>query len=103
MFFFDEATLGDSPKRVYDDLVVLLERLRAISFEVNGRKYEITILNDRATASRPEGLEAAEVLFRALLPVARVVEACDLSLLGDLGIYKACLELFMRRGKCLRE
>ena len=83
LWFVDEATLGDSPKRVHDDLGVLLESLRAISFKVNGRKCELAILNDRATASRPEGLEAEEVQFRGLLSVARVVEACDLSLLTD--------------------
>ena len=44
-----------------DDLVVLLERLRAIGLEVNGSKCELTILND----SMPE---ATEALFRGLLP-----------------------------------
>ena len=71
----DDATLGDSPERVYDDLVVLLERLRAIGLEVNRSKCELTILND----SMPE---ATEALFRGLLPGVRVVDACDLSLLG---------------------
>ena len=71
----DDATLGDSPERVHDDLVVLLERLRAIGLEVNGSKCELTILND----SMPE---ATEALFRGLLPGVRVVDACDLSLLG---------------------
>ena len=75
VWYLDDATLGDSPERVYDDLVVLLERLRAIGLEVNGRKCELTILND----SMPE---ATEALFRGLLPGVRVVEACDLSLLG---------------------
>ena len=50
-------------------------RLRAIGLEVNGSKCELTILND----SMPEVTEA---LFRGLLPRVRVVEACDLSLLG---------------------
>ena len=75
VWYLDDATLGDSPERVYDDLVVLLERLRAIGLEVNGSKCELTILND----SMPE---ATEALFRGLLPGVRVVEACDLSLLG---------------------
>ena len=55
--------------------MVLLERLRAIGLEVNGSKCELTILND----SMPE---ATEALFRGLLLGVRVVEACDLSLLG---------------------
>ena len=67
--------IGVSPERVYDDLVVLLERLRTIGLEVNGSKWELTILND----SMPE---ATEALFRGLFPGVRVVEACDLSLLG---------------------
>ena len=75
VWYLDDATLGDSPERVYDDLVVLLERLRAIGLEVNWSKCELTILND----SMPE---ATEALFRGLLPGVRVVEACDLSLLG---------------------
>ena len=74
VWYLDDATLGNSPERVYDDLVVLLERLRAIGLEVNGSKCELTILND----SMPE---ATEALFRGLLPGVRVVEACDLSLL----------------------
>ena len=75
VWYLDDATLGDSSERVYDDLVVLLERLRAIGLEVNGSKCELTILND----SMPE---ATEALIRGLLPGVRVVEACDLSLLG---------------------
>ena len=55
--------------------MVLLERLRAIDLEVNGSKCELTIHND----SMPE---ATDALFRGLLPGVRVVEACDLSLLG---------------------
>ena len=77
MWYLDDATLGDSPERVYDDLVVLLERLRAIGLEVNGSKCELTVLNDSM-------LEATEALFRGLLPGVRVVEACDLSLMGAL-------------------
>ena len=71
----DDATLGNSPERVHDDLVVLMERLRAIGLEVNESKCELTILND----SRPE---ATEAMFRGLFLGIRVVEACDLSLLG---------------------
>ena len=96
LWYLDDATLGDFPERVYDDLVVLLERLRTIGLEVNGSKCELTILND----SMPEAMEA---LFRGLLPGVRVVEACDLSLLGAPWIYEAFQELSMRRGKRLRE
>ena len=72
VWYLDDATLGDSPDRIHDDLVVLLERHRAIGLEVNGSKCELTILNDSMT----------EALFRGLLPGVRVVEACDLPLLG---------------------
>ena len=34
------------PGRVYHDLVVVLEKLRAIGLEVNGSKCELSILND---------------------------------------------------------
>ena len=61
VWYLDDANLGDSPERVHNDLVVLLERLRAIGLEVNGSKCELTILND----SMPE---ATEALFRGLLP-----------------------------------
>ena len=75
VWYLDDDTLGESPERVRDDLVVLLERLKAIDLEVNGSKCELTILND----SMPG---ATKALFRGLLPGVRVVEACDLSLLG---------------------
>ena len=75
MWYLDDATLGDYPERVYNYLVALLERLRAIGLEVNGSNCELTILND----SMPK---ATEALFRGLLPGVRVVEACDFSLLG---------------------
>ena len=73
MWYLDDATFGVSPERIHDDLVVLLERLRAIGLEVSGSK--LTILNDSM-------LEAKGALFWGLLPWVRVVEACDLSLLG---------------------
>ena len=96
--YLDEATLGDSPKRVHEDLVVLLERLRAIGFEVNGSKCELTILNARM-------LEATEALFRGHLPGTRVVEPLKRVKFRcwEPKWIKAFRELFMRRGKCLRE
>ena len=65
----DYATLEESTERVHDDLVVLLERLRAIGLDVNGRKCEVTILDD----SMPEAMVA---MFTGLLPGVRVVEEC---------------------------
>ena len=41
VWYSDDATLGNYPERVHDDLVVLLERLRAIGLEVNGSKCEL--------------------------------------------------------------
>ena len=97
MWYSDDATLGDSRERVHDDLVVLLERLRAIGLEVNGCKCELTILNDSMT-------ETTEALFRGLLPRVKEVEAYDLSLLvSSVDIYKAFLEQSIRREKRLRE
>ena len=62
-------------ERAHDDLVVTLEKHRAIGLEVNRSKCELTIHNN----SMPE---ATEALFRGLLQGVREVEACDLSLLG---------------------
>ena len=76
MWYLDNANHRDSLERVQDDLVLLLERLRAIGLEINRSKYEIPILND----SMPESMEA---LFRGLLPWVRALEACDFSLLGS--------------------
>ena len=59
----------------HNNLVVLLKRLRAIFLEVNGSKCELTSLNNNIP-------EATKDLFRALLLGIRVVEACDISLLG---------------------
>ena len=74
VWYLDEATLGDSSERVHEDLVALLKRLRVIDFEVNARKCELNILNDKMP-------EATDSLFRGLLAGVKVVEACDLSLL----------------------
>ena len=72
VWYLDDATLRDSQERVHDDLVVLLERLRAIGLEVNGRKCVLTILND----SMPEVTDpCSEGSFWGL-------GWCDLSLLG---------------------
>ena len=46
----EDAILNNSPERIEDDLVVLLERLKAIGMEVNGSKYELNILNDSMPA-----------------------------------------------------
>ena len=45
VWYLDDASLEDSPEKDHDNLVVLLERLRAIDLEVNGSKCELTILN----------------------------------------------------------
>lgn len=75
VWYLDDATLGDSPERVRDDLVILLDKLAAIGLEVNSSKCELTILND----DRPE---ATEAIFRAVLPEIKVVQRSVLSLLG---------------------
>ena len=74
VWYLDDATLEDYTERVHDDLVDYL-RLTEIDLKANWTKCELTILND----SMPE---ATEALFKGLLPEVRVVEACDLSLLG---------------------
>ena len=39
IWYLDDATLGDFPERDYNDLVVLLERLRVIGLDVNRSKW----------------------------------------------------------------
>ena len=63
VWYLDDATLGDSLERVHDDLVVLLERLRAIGLEVNGSKCELTILK---TACRRQRKPCTEGSFWGL-------------------------------------
>ena len=64
------ATLGDSPEKVHNDLVVLVDRFRAIALKVNGRKCKLTILNDSVA-------QANGAVFRGLLTGVRVVEERD--------------------------
>ena len=47
VWYFDDVTLRDLVVPLnHDDLVVLLERLRAIGLQVNGSKCDLTIFND---------------------------------------------------------
>ena len=55
VWYLDDATLGDSPESVPNDLVVLLETLRAIDLEVDGRKCELAILNDSMSEATEGG------------------------------------------------
>ena len=55
VWYSDDATLGDYPERVHDDLVVLLERLRAIGLEVNGSKCELCNKAMRSVFSQAVG------------------------------------------------
>ena len=75
IWYLDDATLGDAPEKVHEDLVRLMEKLSTLGLEINGGKCELTILND----DRPDTTEA---LFRDLLPTVKVVGAHHLSLLG---------------------
>lgn len=75
VWYLDDATLGDSPERVHEDLRVLMDRLRAIGLEINSSKCELSILND-------DRQEETVALFRGVLPEVKVVQTCNLSLLG---------------------
>ena len=53
--YFDDATLGEYPERVHDDLVVLLKKIRAIVLEVNGSKCKLCKKAMRSVFSQPVG------------------------------------------------
>ena len=55
VWYSDDATLGDYPERVHDDLVVLQERLRTIGLEVNGSKCELCNKAMRSVFSQAVG------------------------------------------------
>ena len=74
VWYLDDATLGNSPETVYYDLVVLLERFRAIA----GRSMEANVSSPSSmTGCRRQRKPCSEGSSRGV----RVVEACDLSLL----------------------
>ena len=75
VWYLDDATLGDTPERVLEDVGVLVRRLKEIGLEVNGDKCELTVLDQ-------EGLDGVESSFRAVLPGVRVVQADRCTLLG---------------------
>ena len=93
MWYLDDATLQVSPERVHDYLVVLLKRLIAIALEVNGRKCELSF---SMTACRRSCSESA---FRGLRWLKRVTFHCW----EPRWICKAFCELYVKRGKLLRE
>ena len=55
VWYSDDDTLVDYRERVHDDLVVLLERLRAIGLEVNGSKCELCKKSMRSVFSQAVG------------------------------------------------
>ena len=96
VWYLDNATLGDCRGRVHGDLVVLLERLRAIGLEVNGSKCELTILNDSMQ-------EETEALFRGLLMGLGWLKRVTFHCWELRKIYKGFQELFARIGKLIKE
>ena len=61
--YLDDATLGDTPKQVLNDVRRLINQLQAIGLEVNGRKCELTILDHS-----PQELDATVRCFSLVLP-----------------------------------
>ena len=45
VWYLDDATLGDTPERVLEDVGFLVRKLKDIGLEVNGNKCELTVLN----------------------------------------------------------
>ena len=58
VWYLDDATLGDTPERVLEDIKILVDRLGAMGLEVNSVKCELAIFDE-------EGLESR---FREVLP-----------------------------------
>ena len=78
VWYLDDATLGDSPERVLEDVRRMLGRLSAAGLEVNSEKCELTLLHHSALEE-----QVSEAMFRAVLPNLRVVGGNQISLLGS--------------------
>ena len=95
VWYFDDATFGNSLERIHNNLVVLLERLRAIDLEIMGANV---ISPFSMTACHRQEKPCSEGSCRWLGWLKRVTFYCWESR----WIYKAFRELFVRRGKRLR-
>ena len=73
VWYLDDATLGDTPEKVLEDVSTLVDRLRGLGLEVNGDKCELHLLGHES--------EETERMFRDVLPGVRVVRR-ELALLG---------------------
>ena len=73
VWYLDDATLGDTPEKVLEDVQALVGKLSELGLEVNGDKCELSILGHESTET--------EQLFRDVLPGIRVVNE-GISLLG---------------------
>ena len=77
VWYLDDATLGDTPEKVLQDVQRLINRLQAIGLEVNDRKCELTILDHS-----PQESVHTESRFRLVLPNVRIVPISQCTLLG---------------------
>ena len=77
VWYLDDGTLGDSPDKVIANVTSLIDRLRGVGLEINGRKCQLMILQH----SRGEAQQTEE-MFKALLPEVEIVPASQGTLLG---------------------
>ena len=78
VWYLDDASLGDTPEKVLEDLNNLIRNLREIGLEINSSKCELTILNHESSLDIETTLE----MFRGVLPDVRLVTKEECSLLG---------------------
>jgi len=78
VWYLDDATLGDAPDKVLEDLRRMMGSLSAAGLEVNSEKCELSLLHHSADDER-----RSEAMFRAVLPGVRVVGSDQISLLGS--------------------
>ena len=77
VWYLDDATFGDSPSKVLEDVQHIVEKLNSIGLEINSDKCELTFLS--LTPLEEGNIEAS---FREVLPNVRLVPANLCSLLG---------------------
>ena len=96
VWYLDDATLGDSPERVHEDLVVLLRGSEQLAWRSMGANVSLPF---SMTACRRQRKPCSEGSFLGLGWWKRVTFHCWVLR----WIYKAFLELSMRTGNHLRE
>ena len=75
IWYLDDGTLGGDSETVLNDFTILLQECKKIGLEVNPNKCELFFCGDNRDQSIIDG-------FNAVSPGIKVIEDCDLELLG---------------------